>query len=85
VAIGDIDYTGARAISQILDELDHSHVALAVARAAPGARQHLTRTNLLDRIGRDHFFPSVDEAVVTLGPGPTGPGPTSPGPTGPGS
>jgi hypothetical protein len=32
--------------------------------------QNLARSGLLERIGRDHFFASVDEAVVTLGPKP---------------
>jgi high affinity sulfate transporter 1 len=73
VAIGDIDYTGARALGQVLDELDASHVALAVARAVATAPENLARSGLLDRIGGDHLFPSVDEAVLALGsrPGPT--------------
>jgi SulP family sulfate permease len=71
VAIGDIDFTGTRALSQVLDELERSHVvvAVAVARAGAGARENLARSGLLDRIGPDHLFPSVDEAVVALGPG----------------
>jgi hypothetical protein len=28
----------------------------------------MRRSGLLARIGRDHFFPNVDEAVTTLGP-----------------
>jgi sulfate permease, SulP family len=71
VAISDIDFTGARALSQVLDELDRSHVVLAVARAVAAAPENLARSGLLDRIGRDRLFPSVDEAVVALGPGTT--------------
>jgi sulfate permease, SulP family len=67
VAMGDIDFTGARALGQVLDELDHMHVALAVARAVASTPEDLARSGLLARIGRDHFFASVDEAVVTLG------------------
>jgi SulP family sulfate permease len=78
VAIGDIDFTGARALGEVLDELEKSHVALAVARAVAGAPENLARSGLLDRIGRDHLFPTVDEAVVTLGPHIPGPSETPP-------
>jgi SulP family sulfate permease len=78
VAISDIDFTGARALSQVLDELERSHVVLAVARAVGGAPENLAHSGLLERIGRDHLFPSVDEAVVALGPGTTAASETSP-------
>jgi high affinity sulfate transporter 1 len=67
VAMGDIDFTGTRALSQVLDELERAHVTVAVARAVATAPENLARSGLLDRIGRDHFFPSVDEAVLALG------------------
>jgi sulfate permease, SulP family len=79
VAMGDIDFTGARELAQVLDELERTHVTLAVARAVATAPQNLARSGLLDRIGRHHLFPSVDEAVVALGPGGDGRSPTSPG------
>ncbi len=68
VAMGDIDFTGTRALSEMLDELGRSQVAVAVARALAGVPENLARSGLIDRIGRDHLFPSVDEAVVALGP-----------------
>jgi len=68
VAIGDIDFTGARALAQVLDELAHAHVTVAVARAGAVVPKNLARSGLLGRIGRDHLFPSVDEAVLALGP-----------------
>jgi high affinity sulfate transporter 1 len=78
-AVGDIDFTGTRVLGEILDEFDRSHVALAVARASSGVRRNLTRSGLMDRIGPDHLFPSVDEAVIALGPG-AAPGAGSSGP-----
>jgi MFS superfamily sulfate permease-like transporter len=74
VAMGDIDFTGARALSQVLDELERSHITVAVARAVATAPENLARSGLLERIGRNHFFPSVDEAVVALGSGTAGDG-----------
>jgi MFS superfamily sulfate permease-like transporter len=83
VAIGDIDFTGALALATVLDELEDTHVVLAVARAVAGAPENLARSGLLQRIGRDHLFPSVDEAVVALGPKAPGPGTAGPGSPGP--
>jgi SulP family sulfate permease len=68
IGMSDIDYTGSRAFGEVLDELDHDHVDLAVARAGEHLRECLQRAGLFSRIGEDHFFPSVDEAVTALGP-----------------
>jgi high affinity sulfate transporter 1 len=68
LGMSDIDYTGARTLGEVLDELDRSHVAFAVARAGEHAREGLRRSGLLTRIGEDHLFGSVDEAVRALGP-----------------
>jgi sulfate permease, SulP family len=82
-AITDIDYTGTRAVRVLVDELERSHIVVALARAVGGAPQNLARSGLLDRIGRDRIFATVDEAVTALrpgaGPGHTGPGDASPG------
>jgi SulP family sulfate permease len=80
VAMTDVDYTGARALGQVLDELERTGVTVAVARAIPGAAKNLDRSGLLERIGRNHFFPSVDEAVLALGPDATSSTPTAPHP-----
>jgi hypothetical protein len=61
----------------VLDELDLDHVTLAIARAVATAPENLARSGLLERIGRDHLFPSVDEAVVALGPRNMASSPTS--------
>jgi sulfate permease, SulP family len=80
VAMGDIDYTGIGALGQVLDELEASHVAVAVARAIATAPRDLARSGLLQRIGADHVFPSVDEAVRALGPAANGSEAGPPGP-----
>ena len=66
--MSDIDYTGARALREVLDKLDRANIEVAVARAGTRLRQGLTRSGLLKRIGTEHFFPSVGEAVTALGP-----------------
>jgi high affinity sulfate transporter 1 len=67
-AMGDIDFTGARALRAVLDEVDHDSATFAVARAVGKVPVNLERSGLLRRIGRDHLFHTVDEAVRTLGP-----------------
>ncbi len=68
-AISDIDYTGTRTVRALVDELARSHVVVGLARAVGGAPQNLARSGLLDRIGRDRIFSTVDEAVTALRPG----------------
>ncbi len=68
LGMSDIDFTGSRTLGEVLDELDRDDIAFAVARAGAHAREGMRRSGLLSRIGEDHFFPSVDEAVRALGP-----------------
>jgi high affinity sulfate transporter 1 len=62
----DLDYTGARALREVLDELDHSEVSFVMARTGKTVRAGLARSGLLARIGEDHLFGSVGEAVNAL-------------------
>jgi MFS superfamily sulfate permease-like transporter len=74
IGMSDIDYTGSRALRETLDSFDREHAAFAVARAGMHMRESLTRSGLLQRIGEDHFFDSVDEAVnAVLREGPNAP------------
>ena len=66
LGMGDIDYTGSRALGEALDELDRAHIEFAVARAGQHARDALEGSGLLARIGADHLFPAVNEAVTAL-------------------
>jgi sulfate permease, SulP family len=67
-AMDDIDYTGGRALVEVVDYLEKSHITLAVARAVGATEVDLERSGCLEKIGRDHFFPSVDAAVRAFGP-----------------
>ena len=68
VGMHDIDYTGTRALRDVLDTLDRQHATFAMARVGNHLRENLARSGLLPRIGTDNLFPSVDEAVTALGP-----------------
>lgn len=62
----DIDFTGTRALSQVLADLEKEGITFAVARAGARARGSLARSGLATRIGQDRFYTSVGEAVSAL-------------------
>jgi MFS superfamily sulfate permease-like transporter len=66
IGMSDIDYTGARALSEVLDELTQAHAEFAVARAGDRVHASLARSGLLQRIGEDHLFATADAAVSAL-------------------
>jgi sulfate permease, SulP family len=68
-AVGDIDFTGARVLETLLDELERSHVTVAVARAIGQVPRGLARSGLIDRVSEHRLFGTVDEAVAALAPG----------------
>jgi sulfate permease, SulP family len=71
----DVDFTGSRALAQTLDALRQEGITLVVARAGDHLKENLARGGLLDRIGADQFYASVDEAVTA---GPAAPGGSPP-------
>ena len=67
LGLNDIDYTGVRALSDVLDQLSDTGIRFAIARAGRTLHEELRRAGIAERIGENHFFPAVDEAVATLG------------------
>ena len=61
--MNDLDYTGARALRDVLAEFDQAHVEFAMSRVGIHVRAGLERSGLLEKIGEAHLFPSVDAAV----------------------
>jgi MFS superfamily sulfate permease-like transporter len=70
VGMSDLDYTGAHALGQLIDRCERQHVDFALARAGDQVRRSLERSGLMQRIGPDHCFPTVDAAVTALSGGP---------------
>ena len=68
IGMNDIDYTGARALREVLDDLDQAQIAFALARPGKHVREAFARSGLLERIGTERLFPSVDEAVSAVAP-----------------
>jgi MFS superfamily sulfate permease-like transporter len=65
--IADVDFTAAQALIEILDHCRTANIRFAVARLE-SARAHaaLSRFGVLDALGLDRLFHSVDEAVNQL-------------------
>ncbi len=69
-AIVEIDYTGAKILSDVIGRLRSAGVDVAVARLeSVRAQASFAHQGLQALLGRDHIFHSVEEAVDALGPG----------------
>ena len=71
LGMSDIDFTGSRELARVLDACDRAHIRFGIARAGDHLRESLRRSGLEARIGADHFYTTVDEAVTSLTAGPT--------------
>jgi SulP family sulfate permease len=66
----DIDYTGSQILSRAITELRARNIVVAIARLSDNrAQAQARRTGLIDTIGQDRVFMSVEEAVQKLSPG----------------
>ncbi|MDM0111852.1 SulP family inorganic anion transporter [Variovorax sp. J22R133] len=64
----DIDYTGSQVLLRAITELAAGDVVVAIARLSGGrARAQAQRTGLIEAIGQDRVFMTVQEAVLKLG------------------
>jgi len=70
VGESDIDFTGMRALSQVVEWCEREGITFGIARAGVHLHESLRRAGLAARIGEDYFFTTVDEAVNALAPGP---------------
>lgn len=66
IGMTDLDFTGSRELARVLDACERDHITFGVARAGDTVVASLRRSGLAARIGEDHFYPSVDEAVMAL-------------------
>jgi SulP family sulfate permease len=65
----DIDYTGAKVMQQAVADFEAQGIVVAIARLSEKrAQDQATRSGLLEAIGRNNVFLSVEDAVRKLGP-----------------
>ncbi len=73
IGMSDIDFTGTSAMSHVIDLCERDGIAFGIARSGVHLHDSLRRAGLVARIGEDHFFTSVNEAVTALADGPPQP------------
>jgi len=64
--MSDIDATAIQQFGELLDDLDSVGIDMSWARVRQPVLDMLRRTGLLDRIGEDHIYLEVDDAVADL-------------------
>jgi MFS superfamily sulfate permease-like transporter len=62
--MNDLDFTGVRVLTEVLNELDAAKISFAMARVGLHVRTSLERSDLAKRITDSAIFPSADEAVI---------------------
>jgi SulP family sulfate permease len=64
--VADIDFTGARALDEVVKDLQRQGIAVGVARASGLVPHDLRRSELLKDLGADHVYSDVESAVKGL-------------------
>jgi MFS superfamily sulfate permease-like transporter len=62
-AVSDIDASGEEALSLLVDRIRSSGVEISFSGVNESVMQVLERTHLVERIGRDRIFPTMERAV----------------------
>ena len=76
--MSDVDYTGAKVLGELIGQLKSEGTDIRVARASHLVHRNLKHSGLLQLIGPDHLFASVEEAVRGPAPVATAPAPPPP-------
>ncbi|HUW04564.1 MAG TPA: SulP family inorganic anion transporter [Acidimicrobiales bacterium] len=65
-AMDDIDFTGGKTLLELAEQLADRDIVLCVAAAADRVRVELDRFGVLDAIGAEHVFESLDDAIAAF-------------------
>jgi len=65
-AIDDVDFTGGETLVELAAQLKQRDVAFAFAAVDDGVLTELERFGLVDAIGKDRIFATLDDAVATF-------------------
>jgi MFS superfamily sulfate permease-like transporter len=63
-AITDVDYSAARSIRELLDDLAHKKVGMIFARVSPYLKSDMDRHGLTAALGEGRIFTTLHEAVA---------------------
>ena len=65
-AITDLDYSAARSLFELLDDLKRRGVGLVFARVSPFLRADMDRHGITEVIGGAHLFATLHEALALV-------------------
>ncbi len=65
-AIDDVDYTGGKTLGELADQVRERGAVLAVAGSPETVGRELELFGLTDKIGREHIFDSLEDAVAAF-------------------
>jgi SulP family sulfate permease len=65
-AITDLDYSAARSLRDLCDDLNNRGVGLVFARVSPYLRADMDRHGLSDVIGERYLFPTLHQALALV-------------------
>ncbi len=66
--INDIDASGEEALSLVIDQVRSAGRDISFSGINESVMAVLKRTHLLERIGHDHIFPTMEKAIMTIHP-----------------
>ena len=69
--VADIDFTGARALDEVVKDLKQQGISMGVARASGLVPRDLRRSGLLKDLGPANVYPDVESAVKGLAGSPS--------------
>jgi anti-anti-sigma factor len=69
-AISDIDASGEEALSFTVDRVRRANIDISLCGVNEAVMKVLKRTHLLDKIGEDHIFPNIEDAIRAIHAGP---------------
>lgn len=62
-AVDDVDYTSAKTLLSLVDELQKCHVRLVFAEVSDRVREELDRSGITEQVGEDAYYQSVSDVV----------------------
>jgi high affinity sulfate transporter 1 len=65
-AIDDVDFTAGKTLLETAEQLADKGVVFAVAAATDDVRRELDAFGLTEKIGADHYFATVDDAIAAF-------------------
>jgi high affinity sulfate transporter 1 len=62
-AIDDVDYTGGKTVAELADQLKARGIVFAIAQPSVALRAELDRFGVTERIGLEHYFDTLEDAL----------------------